>query len=136
MTTSRVSSRYISKAACLLLTPAAGTYGSTELDTLERQGERLVACGCGEAPHAPVTQVVVDLSLVSVGGSGLLGVLAQFRQQLALEGRTLCLCGDQTGLLQMVGWSRLLPVFGTLYEALEHAGRAHAEQSAKTNLVA
>jgi anti-anti-sigma regulatory factor len=133
---SRITSRSIPKAACLLLTPAAGTYGSIELSALDELAASLAACGCAQDIDETVTHVIVDLSLISVGGSGLLGVLAQFRQQLAVQGRTLSLCGDQTGLLRKVGWNRLLPLFETLYEALEHAGQTHAARSVETDLVA
>ncbi len=110
------SARFITESPMLVLTLNSGTYGSLELDRLEQLEDEFREWGLATS----ASDIIIDLSKVTACGSGLLNCLARFRQQLALRGKRLVLCGDQTGLIAQVGWSLLMNLQTDLDQALEH----------------
>jgi anti-anti-sigma regulatory factor len=119
MTKPTCFARLITGSSTLILTLAPGMYGSLELDRLQQLDAELGEWRLVASPH----HMIIDLSKVTAYGSGLLGCLARHRQQLALMGRRLLLCGDQSGLIADVGWSGLMNLQLNLEQALEHGVR-------------
>lgn len=110
------SARLFVETQTLVLTLNAGTYGSFELDLLEQLDVEFREWK--QATSA--SDVIVDLSNVTSGGSELLGCLARLREQLVCLGKRLVVCGDQFGLIALVGWSKLMNLQVDLHLAFEH----------------
>lgn len=116
------TTRLIADSQTLVITLNAGSYGSLEVDRLNRLDQ--LDAEFREWRLAPsASEIIVDLSMVTTCGSGLLGCLARFREQLARMGKRLVICGDQSGLIAHVGWSKLMNLQADLDQALEHSVR-------------
>jgi anti-anti-sigma regulatory factor len=120
MTKSICSARLITGSQTLVLTLNSGTYGSLELDLLEQLAAEFREWSLATSAN----DMIVDLSKVTAYGSGLLGCLARFREQLASMRKRLVICGDQSGVVAHVGWSQLMDVQPDLKQALEHSLRS------------
>jgi anti-anti-sigma regulatory factor len=120
MTRAILSARPVFETESLVLTLDSGTFGSLELDRLDQLETELREWRLTTAARF----VVIDLSRVTSCGSGLLGCLARLRTQLELMGKKLVVCGDNTGLIEVVGWAVQMNLQADVQQALRHAVRS------------
>lgn len=112
------SARIHFESSTLVLTVAAGGLGSLAIERLTHLESEFQSWLTTSA-----RTVIVDLTNVTDAGSGLLGCLARFRQQLQRAGKKLVVCGDRCGLVEHVGWSTLMCLQADVPQALRQAVR-------------
>ncbi len=122
MTPSLCSICLIAHSRTLVIQLKSGTYGSLDLDQLDQ----LEAEFREHSLIHSADEVIVDLSAVKTGGSGLLGCLSRFRDDLSQAEKRLVICGDQIGLIALVGWSQRMNLRADLCQALDHSVRTAA----------
>lgn len=112
----------IAGSRTLIVQLEPGSYDTLELDRLEQlTAEFREVCLLSSAD-----EVIVDLSAVQTGGSGLLTCLGRFCDALSHAGQRLVVCGDQIGLIAQVGWSQRMNLEADLNQALERVARIAA----------
>ncbi len=98
-----------------ILTPVSATYGSLEFPKLAQLGSDLARF----RSDFRGAQVIVDLSGIKQHGSGFLNELIEFATDLRRRDIPLVICGDRSGLVQIVGGSAWCVVATDLVAALE-----------------
>lgn len=120
MTQSLCSACLIAGSRTLVIHLESGTYGSLDLDRLEQLASDFRELSL----ISSADEVIVDLSAVKTGGSGLLICLNRFCDDLERSGKRLVICGDHVGLIACVGWAKRMNLQTDLRQALDHSVRA------------
>ncbi len=115
--------RNVHQVAAAILTPVSATYGSLELPKLAQLGTDLARF----ANQFRGSQVIVDLTGIKQHGSGFLNELIAFANDLRRREILLVVCGDQSGLVQIVGGEAWCVITADLVQALEVCGQQFAE---------
>lgn len=97
----RLSLRHVESLDTVIVTVPAENYGSTNIDLLQS----LDSAFADLAVNTASISVVLDLCAIEISGSHFLACLDSLEKQLASTGRRLVVCGDRTGLIQLVNWS-------------------------------
>lgn len=108
--------RMLPQAAAVVLTPKSKTYGSLELQKLDKLRRDL-----SEFQPWSMESLVVDLTGVVQHGSAFLAVLIELAIRLRRTGTELIVCGDQTGLLELIGGQKWCSLVTDLPAALDHS---------------
>lgn len=112
----------IAGSRTLILELNSCAYGSLDLDRLKQLDSELRDISLISAADV----VILDLSNVTTGGSGLLTCLGRFRDDLSQDGKRLIVCGDRVGLIAQVGWSQRMNLTADIRQALDRSLRAAA----------
>jgi len=85
----------------VIVTIPGQNFGSTNVELLQVLHVSLDEAATGTDSET----VILDLSDIEISGSGFLTCLDLFQRQLASAGRQLVVCGDRTGLIELVNWA-------------------------------
>lgn len=109
------TTRVVRDGHTLVLTLVPGAYGSADESTIRR-----LNADFRDAVHETLASVViVDLSAVEIGGSGLLTALFRLRTMLHRSQQALSVCSDRRGLIAVARWEQLMQLQPGLDEALK-----------------
>ena len=109
-----LSLRHVKPLDTVIVTVPVANYGSTNFDLLMR----LDSAFADVAGNTASLSVILDLSAIEISGSHFLACLDSLEKQLASTGRRLVVCGDRTGLIQLVNWSDRMSYQRDLVSAL------------------
>ena len=117
MTRHLMSVQRIEEHDTILISVSAGNYGSLNIAKLRALRIALHAT----AVERSSSTVILDLSAVESCGSGFLTCLDSCYRALHKAGRCLIVCGDRTGLIEIVNWTERLQYQPDLHSALKQS---------------
>ena len=107
-----------------LVSLALPSYGSLELARLETLSSELLHV----ARNSNSRTMLLDLGQRKLLGAGFLSVVERLRRALTDQRHSLILSGDDGGLLATAGWTRRVPHYPDLTDAVNiSAGRRYCE---------